>query len=103
MEITGLKQKVDDDINKLIAKFVGYPVHPTAKMIKPYINAHRKFLDDRYYVERQNNIFYSFAKCMAHDDISNSMTCIMCGDVSPIFYWREEYNYDYVCNDCSND
>jgi hypothetical protein len=24
MEIVGLKQKVDDDINKLISKFVGY-------------------------------------------------------------------------------
>jgi len=34
MEVVGLKQKVDNDINKLIAKFVGLPVHPTADMIK---------------------------------------------------------------------
>ena len=31
MEIVGLKQKVDDDINKLIAKFVGFPSHPTGE------------------------------------------------------------------------
>jgi hypothetical protein len=34
MEIVGLKQKVDNDINKLIAKFVGLPVHPLAKALK---------------------------------------------------------------------
>ena len=34
MEIVGLKQKVDNDINKLIAKFVGLPVHPIAKALK---------------------------------------------------------------------
>ena len=34
MEIVGLKHKVDDDINKLIAKFVGLPVNPVADMIK---------------------------------------------------------------------
>ena len=28
MEIVGLKQKVDDDINKLICKFVGVKPHP---------------------------------------------------------------------------
>ena len=35
MEIVGFKQKVDDDINKRIAKFVGMPVHPVAVMLKP--------------------------------------------------------------------
>ena len=34
MEIIGLKQKVDDDINKLIAKFVGMKTHPITFTIK---------------------------------------------------------------------
>ena len=34
MEIVGFWQKVDDDINKLICKFVGLPVHPIAKALK---------------------------------------------------------------------
>ena len=33
MEIVALKQKVDDDINKLIAKFVGIKPHPAAKLL----------------------------------------------------------------------
>jgi hypothetical protein len=37
MEIVGLKQKVDNDINKLIAKFVGVKPHPFAKHIKQVI------------------------------------------------------------------
>ena len=35
MEIVGLKNFVQDDVNKLIAKFVGMPVHPVAVMVKP--------------------------------------------------------------------
>ena len=34
MEIVGLKQKVDNDINKLIIKFVGMKTHPIAHTIK---------------------------------------------------------------------
>ena len=34
MEIVGLKQKVDDYVNKLIAKFVGLKPHPIASTIK---------------------------------------------------------------------
>ena len=37
MEIVGLKQKVDDDVNKLIAKFVGLPVHPVVKLLRKAI------------------------------------------------------------------
>ena len=41
MEIVGLKQKVDDDINKLIAKFVGFPSRPTAKIINERIQEYK--------------------------------------------------------------
>ena len=34
MEIVGLKKFVQDDINKLIAKFVGVKPHPIAKLLK---------------------------------------------------------------------
>ena len=37
MEIVGLKNFIHDDVNKLIAKFVGRPVHPTAKLINEHI------------------------------------------------------------------
>ena len=33
MEIVGLKQKVDNDVNKLIFKFVGVKPHPLAELI----------------------------------------------------------------------
>ena len=38
MEIVGLKQKVDNDVNKLICKFVGVKPHPLAKHIKQVID-----------------------------------------------------------------
>ena len=34
MEIVALKQKVDNDVNKLIAQFVGIKTHPIAFTIK---------------------------------------------------------------------
>ena len=45
MEIVGLKQKVDNDINKLIAKFVGIKPHPLAKLL---INFSYKYADVDY-------------------------------------------------------
>jgi hypothetical protein len=37
MEIVGLKNFVQDDVNKLIVKFVGVKPHPLAKLLKPLI------------------------------------------------------------------
>jgi hypothetical protein len=37
MEIVGLKQKVDDDVNKLIFKFVGVKPQPLAELLKSVI------------------------------------------------------------------
>ena len=37
MEIVGLKNFVSDDVNKLIAKFVGMPIHPIAKVLQSEI------------------------------------------------------------------
>ena len=37
MEIVGLKQKVPDNINSLISKFVGVKPHPIAEMFKSKI------------------------------------------------------------------
>ena len=39
MEVVALKQKVDNDVNKLIAKFVGFPVHTTALIMHYVIDA----------------------------------------------------------------
>ena len=43
MEIVALKQKVDDNINKIIAKFVC--CHHTAKLINTCIKYHTRFVD----------------------------------------------------------
>ena len=40
MEIVGLKNFVQDDVNKLIAKFVGFKPHPVAILLKPLIRKH---------------------------------------------------------------
>jgi hypothetical protein len=40
MEIVGLKQKVQDDINKIIFKFVGVKMHPWAEKLKKEIEYH---------------------------------------------------------------
>ena len=37
MEIVGLKKFVQDGVNKLIAKFVGFPVHPLVKLLRDAI------------------------------------------------------------------
>jgi hypothetical protein len=58
MEIIGLKQKVNDNINKLILKFVGLPVHPTANMIKQKIERVFK-LAYRVYSLHPNNEYKS--------------------------------------------
>lgn len=42
MEIVGLKQKVDNDVNKLIAKFVGFPASATANIINECIREYRE-------------------------------------------------------------
>ena len=43
MEIVGLKQKVNDDIINLIAKFVVVKPHPLAEILESEIKRHLKY------------------------------------------------------------
>ena len=49
MEIVGLKQKVQDDVNKLIFKFVGVKIHPWAEKLKKEIEYHLKTARNQEY------------------------------------------------------
>ena len=82
MEIVGLKQKVDDDINKLISKFVGLPVHPHARimtsLIKNFQNQNKMYfricsMDD--YIECRTN---RFTRCLKRDSLV-LWNCSRCG------------------------
>ena len=44
MEIVGLKQKVDNDINKLIAKFVGIKPRKITEEMKYFINDYHRLI-----------------------------------------------------------
>ena len=48
MEIVGLIFFVQDDVNKLIAKFVGLPVHPVSEMFKVFLKKMEKWSGDTW-------------------------------------------------------
>ena len=55
MEIVGLKNFVQDDVNKPIAKFVGFKPHPVAELLKPYFRTFYRvfyFDDNSAYIAR---------------------------------------------------
>jgi hypothetical protein len=60
----GLIRKVPDNINNLISKFVGFPVHPIAKALQTVIcniykiKAFGKFENERLRKDFRQSIFY---------------------------------------------
>ena len=102
MEIIAFENILPNEINNKILKFLS---HPTADIIKPYILAHRKFIDDRYnkYRDLDDYEFYSFRVCMIHDDINNRIHCTKYYNVFVRIYWRDDYyEYGYACDNCNN-
>ena len=47
MEIVGLENFVQDDVNKIIAKFVGFKPHPVTKDLKRYITRYERWNIDK--------------------------------------------------------
>ena len=103
MEIVAFKNILPNEINNKILKFLS---HPTADIIKPYILAHRKFIDDKYKnmdILDMIYIYYSFSNCMIFNTVNNYIVCKECYSEIVKFYRRDDYwEYDYVCDDCNN-
>jgi hypothetical protein len=85
MEIVGLKQKVDNDINKLIAKFVGIQ---RRKFIKELTVLRRKYLfflinedfnEDEaieyYYNHYNSNVMLFYTYTLRHEKMCNCARC----------------------------
>ena len=80
MEITGLKQKVDDDINKLIAKFVGVKhrefIEQLEYLMTDYLRElYRSFkIDEDYVIEHHYEIGY----LLFHKRVLGNKNCVRC-------------------------
>ena len=99
MEIVGLKQKVDDNINKLIAKFVGIKprkfIEEIDYLIKDYQFVLWEFkVDKDYVIEHYNDIGYMlFYKHVS----SYFKNCRRCHKMK-----RERGNNGVYCRKCEN-
>ena len=125
MEIVGLKNFVQDDVNKLIAKFVGMPVHPIAKALqneicKIYkIKTFGKFENEKLRKDFRQSIFneirygwYCGGKRMSHKhccyyshDWENRLDPKLTGMIWKRYSKmrdKEEYTEDERCYFCKN-
>ena len=87
MEIVGLKKIVQDDVNRLISKFVGFKPHPVAELLQP--------LFDLYYFGFDAAGFLWYRK-----------RCYKCNDRLDENEMDEKYRYmDYfkLCSYCFDD
>ena len=57
MEVVGLKNFVQDDINKLISKFVGFK-HPVAEMFKKHMDDHLRTVRNPEYTTKDAAHFF---------------------------------------------
>ena len=93
MEIVGLKQKVQDDINKLICKFVGVKPPKFMKELKFYIRNY----DDHLWEQRQ--LLMDLGMEGEEDDIiddENSLTFI---ELSLTSIKNKEWDYPEYMNE----
>ena len=77
MEIVGLKNIVQDDVNKLIAKFVGMPIHPIAKALQ---NEICKIYKIKTFGKFENEKLRKFFRQSIFDEITSPKTNgVYCG------------------------
>ena len=80
MEIVGLKHKVDDDINKLIAKFVGVKhrefIEQLEYLMTDYLRElYRSFkIDEDFVIEHHDEIGY----LLFHKRVLGNKNCVRC-------------------------
>ena len=100
MEIVGLKNFVDDDVNKLIAKFVGFKPHPLTKMLKPIFNLYLK-LDYEDDFEPVKLLFfrthcYDCSVTLSEDELKGNYG----QEISYFKLCSECYECEYFCERC---
>ena len=85
MEIVALKQKVDNNINRIIAKFVGFPPVQTSKIISQAINEYEYIYGDeghpfipfhQYYFDFYDVMPYYYPYCFSCADCWPLCDCI---------------------------
>jgi hypothetical protein len=79
MEIVALKHVVNDDVNQLIAKFVGIKPHKFTEEIKKLMETYQKFLygykvDEDYVIEHSKHIGH----LLFHKRELRGKNCVRC-------------------------
>ena len=93
MEIVGLRNVVQDDINKLIFKFVGVKSRKFMKELKFYIRRH----DDHLWEQRQ--LLYDLGFEAEGDDIINDENSLTFSEMTLTAIKNNEWDYHEYLNE----